>query len=210
MHAIMTVAELPPRLFISSCVSLRRVGWWVGGWVGEWVAEWGAAFMGREAAATYLELRKGTCGAPSARATMHWPRHCSDLLMLAPSFSRVPVAPVWPTRSLPARSTRRNRDTLRTMPAGGAGGAAAVCGAAAASPSAAAGAAPPSAAVAAAPAADDDGTHCCSLSVNTAWLREECAFILVAAVARRMAPRRSTCARSSMLAMSLSVAPRGL
>ena len=42
----------------------------------------------------------------SARAAMTLPSVVSDLLMLEPSFSRVPVAPVELARSLPARSTR--------------------------------------------------------------------------------------------------------
>lgn len=42
----------------------------------------------------------------SARAEMTLPSVVSDLLMLEPSFSRVPVAPVELALSLPARSTR--------------------------------------------------------------------------------------------------------
>ena len=42
----------------------------------------------------------------SARAEMTRPRVVRDLLMLEPSFSRSPSAPVFPARSLPARSTR--------------------------------------------------------------------------------------------------------
>ena len=42
----------------------------------------------------------------SARAEMTFPRVVKDLLMLAPSLSRVPLAPVESARSLPARSTR--------------------------------------------------------------------------------------------------------
>lgn len=42
----------------------------------------------------------------SARAEMTLPRVVNDLLMLAPSFKRAPVAPVELARSLPARSTR--------------------------------------------------------------------------------------------------------
>ena len=54
------------------------------------------------------ELRYGTkfASPPLARAAMTDPSVESDLLMFAASFNRLPVAPVSPARSLPARSTR--------------------------------------------------------------------------------------------------------
>lgn len=45
-----------------------------------------------------------SCHSPNAEITM--PKVTSDLLMLAPSFSLVPVLRVAPALSLPARSTR--------------------------------------------------------------------------------------------------------
>lgn len=45
----------------------------------------------------------------SARAEMTFPNVVNDLLMLAPSFRRAPVAPVELALSLPARSTRLGR-----------------------------------------------------------------------------------------------------
>ena len=42
----------------------------------------------------------------SAKAAMTLPKVVRDLLMLAPSFNRVPVAPVALARSEPAKSTR--------------------------------------------------------------------------------------------------------
>lgn len=42
---------------------------------------------------------------------MTLPRVVSDLLMLAPSFRRVPLAPVESARSDPAKSTREILDT---------------------------------------------------------------------------------------------------
>lgn len=45
----------------------------------------------------------------AASALMTFPRVVRDLLMLAPSLSRWPVAPVELARSEPARSTRLSR-----------------------------------------------------------------------------------------------------
>jgi hypothetical protein len=42
----------------------------------------------------------------SASAEITFPRVVNDLLMLAPSLSRVPLAPVESALSLPARSTK--------------------------------------------------------------------------------------------------------
>lgn len=47
----------------------------------------------------------------SARADMTFPKVVSDLLMLAPSFRRVPLAPVESALSDPAKSTRDILDT---------------------------------------------------------------------------------------------------
>lgn len=63
---------------------------------------------GTKASVTFLEtpfLGSGVLEA-SASAEITLPRVVSDLLMLAPSFSRAPVAPVELALSLPARSTR--------------------------------------------------------------------------------------------------------
>ena len=51
----------------------------------------------------------------SARAEMTLPSVVSDLLMLAPSFRRVPLAPVESARSDPARSTRLILDTCQSQ-----------------------------------------------------------------------------------------------
>ena len=57
-----------------------------------------------------FESRNGMCeplpSAPSVSLLMTMPRFRRDLLMLAPSFMRIPSAPVLSTRSDPARSTR--------------------------------------------------------------------------------------------------------
>ena len=42
----------------------------------------------------------------SARADITFPRVVSDLLIFAPSFNRLPCAPVASARSLPAKSTK--------------------------------------------------------------------------------------------------------
>mmetsp|Transcript_8589 Transcript_8589/g.38720 ORF Transcript_8589/g.38720 Transcript_8589/m.38720 type:complete len:254 (-) Transcript_8589:1049-1810(-) len=63
-----------------------------------------------------FESRNGMCeplpSAPSVSLLMTMPRFRRDLLMLAPSFMRIPSAPVLSTRSDPARSTRLSLPTL--------------------------------------------------------------------------------------------------
>ena len=85
--AIMIVLALPPRLFCSSIVSTE--------------SRYGTRPFFLSAGS---EL--------AASAEMQLPRHVSDRLMAAPSFSRSPVAPVESARSLPARSMRLMTATL--------------------------------------------------------------------------------------------------
>ena len=65
-----------------------------------------------------LESRNGMCsrGRPSESLLMTSPRVINDLLMLMPSLSRSPTAPVWSARSDPARSTRLRWATLMARP----------------------------------------------------------------------------------------------
>lgn len=51
----------------------------------------------------------------SARADMTFPKVVRLLLILAPSFNRVPLAPVESARSEPAKSTREIFDTFSVV-----------------------------------------------------------------------------------------------
>lgn len=61
-----------------------------------------------------FESRYGMCflSPPSDSFAMTLPRANRDLLIWPPSFSLIPSAPVWPTRSDPARSTKLRHETL--------------------------------------------------------------------------------------------------
>ena len=90
MAANMAVLELPPRFSLSSHVSTEsRYGM-------------NSAFFFLSAALASRDLFRLLF--TSAKAEMTLPRVVSDLLMLAPSFRRVPCAPVDMARSLPVGS----------------------------------------------------------------------------------------------------------
>mmetsp|Transcript_9298 Transcript_9298/g.23508 ORF Transcript_9298/g.23508 Transcript_9298/m.23508 type:complete len:316 (-) Transcript_9298:238-1185(-) len=120
-----------------------------------------------------LESRYGTCGEPCTRFMITWPSVESDLLMEEASLRRCPIAAVRAWRSLPARSTRcilaasdSCPSTSRSEPAGDA------CGE---SP----------------PYSRYTERRCWTEMVKMAWLREECRFMAVPLVARKLMPRCS-------------------
>jgi hypothetical protein len=108
MVASMEVLALPQSDSLSSQVSVdSRKGMTTGagalGGAGAPAAE--------RCCAALCEEAEPAAAACLASAEMHLPSVDSDLLMLAPSFRRAPVAPVALARSDPARSTRESFDS---------------------------------------------------------------------------------------------------